>query len=163
MDKTEKLSIITRYQSSIDPLVDFVKNAPAAAIDFRPTLAGAWTIRDHAIHFLDADAFAYTRLRLAVTQPGVEVFVWNEDAWQERAKYETADALAALEAARALRRVACAMATALVDADWETFYVRHPQRGRMSLADIFKLYSDHAQFHLSYFSRNLDAFKAGGK
>ncbi|HEY5283761.1 MAG TPA: hypothetical protein VIM14_13300, partial [Polyangia bacterium] len=68
-----------------------------------------------------------------------------------------------LEAARALRRVAGAMATALVDADWETFYVRHAQRGRLGLADVFKLYTDHAQFHLSYFSRNLDAFKGAAK
>jgi hypothetical protein len=109
---------------------------------------------------LDADTFAYGRLRLAVTQPGAEVFVWNEEAWQERAKYETADALAALETARALRHVVCAMARSIVDADWEDFYVRHSQRGRMNLADVFKLYTDHAQFHLSYFRRNLDAFKS---
>jgi hypothetical protein len=55
------------------------------------------------------------------------------------------------------------MATSLVDADWETFYVRHAQRGRMGLADVFKLYTDQAQFHLSYFSRNLDAFKGAAK
>ena len=160
MDKTEKLSLITRYESSIDPLIDFVKGVSTDAIDFRPNLPGAWSIRDHAIHFLDADTFAYGRLRLAVAQPGAEVFVWNEEAWQERAKYETADALASLEAARALRHVVCAMAKALVDSDWETYYVRHSQRGRMNLADVFKLYTDHAQFHLSYFRRNMDAFKA---
>jgi len=160
MDKSEKLSLIARFESSIDPLIDFVKNASPGAVDFRPSLPGAWSIRDHAVHFLDADTFAYGRLRLAVTQPGAEVFVWNEESWQERAKYETADALASLEAARALRRVVCAMARALVEADWETFYVRHSQRGRMNLADIFKLYTDHGQFHLSYFRRNADAFKA---
>ena len=163
MDKTEKLSLIARYELAIDPLIDFVKSAPAAAIDFRPNLPGAWTIRDHAVHFLDADTFAYGRLRLAVTQPGVEVFVWNEEAWQDRAKYETSDALVSLETSRALRQVVCAMAKSLVDSDWETYYVRHPQRGRMTLADIFKLYADHAQFHLSYFRRNLDAFKGAAK
>jgi hypothetical protein len=160
MDKAEKLALIARYESAIDPLINFVKEVPTAAVDFRPDLPGAWTIRDHAVHFLDADAFAYGRLRLAVTQPGAEVFVWNEDAWRERAKYETADALTSLEATRGLRRVVCAMARALVDADWETFYIRHPQRGRMTLADTFKVYADHAQFHLNYFRRNLDAFKA---
>jgi hypothetical protein len=160
MDKTEKLSLIARYESSIDPLIDFVKSTPSSVVNFRPHLPGAWSIRDHAVHFLDADTFAYGRLRLAVTQPGAEVFVWNEDAWQERGKYETTDALAALETARALRQVVCAMARSLVDADWETFYVRHSQRGRMTLADVFKLYTDHAQFHLSYFRRNVDAFKA---
>jgi uncharacterized damage-inducible protein DinB len=159
MDKTEKLSLIDRFHSSVDPLVDFVKSIPAAAIDFRPSLAGAWSIRDHAVHFLDADTFAYGRIRLTVTQPGAEVFVWNEEVWQERAKYETADALLSLEAARTLRSVASAMARALVDSDWEAYYVRHPQRGRMTLADVLKLYTDHAQFHLSYFRRNLEAFK----
>ena len=160
MDKTEKLSLIARFESSIDPLIEFIRNAPAEAIDFRPNLPGAWSIRDHAVHFLDADTFAYGRLRLAVSQPGAEVFVWNEEAWRERAKYETADALACLEAARGLRRVACAMAKSLADADWESFYIRHSQRGRMNLADVFNLYVDHAQFHLSYFRRNVDAFKA---
>ena len=96
---------------------------------------------------------------LTVTQPGAEVFVWNEEAWQERAKYETADALSCLDTSRALRGVASAMARALVDSDWEAFYVRHAQRGRMTLADVLKLYTDHAQFHLSYFRRNLEAFK----
>ena len=158
MDKNEKLSLIERFEKAIEPLIDFVKTVPGAAIDYRPNLPGAWTIRDHAVHFLDADTFAYGRLRLAVTQPGAEVFVWNEEAWQERAHYETADALTCLETVRALRQVVCAMARGLVDADWESFYVRHAQRGRMTLADVFKLYIDHGQLHLSYFRRNLDAY-----
>ena len=135
MDKTEKLYLISRYESSIDSLLDFVRSIPAPAIDFRPNLPGAWTIREHAIHFLDAETFAYGRLRLAVAQPGVEVFAWNEIAWQEKAKYETAEAMASLE------------------------IVRHPQRGRMTVADILKLYIDHVQFHMSYLRRNLDAFE----
>jgi hypothetical protein len=161
MDRTEKLSLIARFESSIDPLVDFVKNTPAAGHRFQAQ--PAWRLE----HPRPRRSLLWTRTLsptagcdLAVTQPGAEVFVWNEEAWQERAKYETADALACLEAARALRHVVCAMARSLVDADWEDYYVRHSQRGRMNLADVFKLYADHAQFHLSYFRRNLDAFKA---
>jgi uncharacterized damage-inducible protein DinB len=163
MERSEKLSLVQQFESSIETLIDFVKSAPAGAVDFRPNLAGAWSIRDHAVHFLDADTFAYGRVRLAVTQPGVEVFVWNEEAWQERAKYESADALTCLETARALRRVLGAMARALVDSDWEGYYVRHSQRGRMTLADVLKLYTDHAQFHASYFRRNLEAFQGAAK
>src|ERR1035437_4967230 len=61
MDKTEKLSLIDRFESAVEPLIDFVKSAPAQAIDFRPPLPGAWSIHDHAVHFLDADTFAYAR------------------------------------------------------------------------------------------------------
>ena len=161
MDTQEKLDLIARFAAAVDPLIDFVKPLPPAALDFRPDLHEAWTIREHAVHFLDADTFAHGRLRLAVAEPGAEVYVWNEVAFQARARYETADALAALETARALRRVSAAMARALVGNDWEAFYVRHAQRGRMTLADVLKLYTDHAQFHLSYLHRNREAFPGG--
>jgi hypothetical protein len=52
------------------------------------------------------------------------------------------------------------MARALADSDWDAYTIRHAQRGRMTLADVLALYADHAQFHLAYFRRNLDAFRA---
>jgi len=30
----------------------------------------------------------------------------------------------------------------------------------LTLTDVLKIYIDHAQIHLNYFCRNLDAFKA---
>ncbi len=160
MEQSEKLSLVQQFESSILTLIDFVKSTSAAAIDFRPDLPGAWTIRDHAVHFLDADTFAYGRIRLAVAQPGTEVLVWDEEAFAQRCRYQTADALACLETARALRHVAAALARDLVAANWEDYYVRHPARGRMSLADLLRLYTDHVQFHLGYFQRNLAAHRA---
>jgi hypothetical protein len=159
MDRTEKLSLIARFESSIDPLVDFVKELPAAAVDFRPNLPGAWSIRDHAVHFWTP------------TRSPTAACAWRSPSRARRSscgtrrpgkKGPSTKRRTRLPAgtARALRHVVCAMARALVDADWEDFYVRHSQRGRMNLADVFKLYTDHAQFHLSYFRRNLDAFKA---
>ena len=88
MDRPEKISLIARYDSAIDPLIDFVQDIPAAAIDFRPGLPGAWTIREHAVHILDGDTFGYGRIRLAVAQPDAEVFVWDEEAWQRLARYK---------------------------------------------------------------------------
>jgi len=160
MDRIEKISLIARYDSAIDPLIEFVQDISAAAIDFRPGLPDAWTIREHAVHILDGDTFGYGRIRLAVAQPDVEVFVWDEEAWQRRARYETGDALSSLEIARRLRGVVSAMARALADADWKVYAIRHAQRGRLTLADLLTLYADHAQIHLAYFRRNLDAFRA---
>jgi hypothetical protein len=161
MDKTEKLDLITRFGSAVDPLINLVKGiSSVVAIDFRPSLPAAWTIREHAVHFLDAETYAHGRLRLCVAEPGTELFVWNEEAWQAKTRYETADALASLETARALRKVTAAMAMALVDDNWDAYHVHHPQRGRLTLADILKLYTDHAKAHLGYFHRNLEAFES---
>jgi len=57
-------------------------------------------------------------------------------------------------------RVVSAMARALADSDWDVYTIRHAQRGRLTLADVLALYADHSQFHLAYFRRNLDAFRA---
>ena len=163
MTRQEKLDLIARFEVAVEPLVEFARAQPPEVLDFRPALPDAWTIREHAVHFLDADTFAHGRVRLAVTEPGAEVYVWDEAAWQAKARYDTANPLAALETARALRQVSGAMARALVGTDWESFYVRHAKRGRMTLADVLALYTDHAQFHLGYFQRNLDVFKASGR
>lgn len=163
MDKNEKLKLIARFEAAVDPLIDLVKTAPAGAADFRPGLPAAWTMREHAVHFLDADTFAHGRLRLAVAEPGAQVHIWDELAWQARLRYETADALAVLESSRSLRKVSSAMARALVEHDWEAYYVRHAQRGRLTLGDVLEIYTDHADFHLSYLHRNLEAFTAASR
>ena len=161
MTRDEKLALISRYENAVAPLITFLRSLPLPLLDFRPSLAGAWTIREHAVHFLDADAFAHARIRLCVTEPGSEVFVWNEEAWQERGHYETADALSSLQACVTLRTISAAMARSLVDNDWEQYYVRHTQRGRLTLADVLRIYTEHAQFHFNYLERNVQAAKGG--
>jgi hypothetical protein len=162
MTQTDKQSLIDLYESAVTPLLTFIRKLSPAIIDFCPPVPGAWTIRDHAIHFLDADTFAYGRIRLCVTQPGAEVFAWNEQAWQERGQYKAADPFVALEACQALRKIVGQMARAIVDEDWEKFHIHHPQRGRMTINDVLKLYADHAPFHLSYFERNVTAAVRAG-
>jgi hypothetical protein len=159
MTKEEKITLIDRFENAVAPLLSFLRDLPKPLWDFRPNLSGAWTIREHAVHFLDAESFAYGRVRLCVSEPGSEVFVWNEAAWQERARYETADPLAALQACELLRSVCAGMARSLVERDWEEYYVRHPQRGRLTLADVLRIYTEHAQFHLNYLERNAQAAK----
>ena len=160
MDKQAKLNLVASFEEAVAPLIAFVRALPPAALDFRPDLPDAWTTREHAVHFLDADAFAHTRLRLTVTEPGAAFYVWDEIAWQAKGRYDTADPLAALETARGLRKISGAMARALADADWGTCYGLHAKRGRMTLADVLQLYTDHAPFHFKYFQRNLEAFNA---
>jgi hypothetical protein len=161
MDKQAKLNLIARFEEAVAPLIAFVRALPPAAIDFRPDLPDAWTTREHAIHFLDADTFAHTRLRLTVTEPGAALYVWDEVAWQAKGRYDTTDPVASLETARGLRKISGAMARALADTDWDAYYAQHAKRGRMTLVDVLELYTDHAQFHFKYFQRNLDAFNAG--
>jgi len=162
MERTAKLDLIARFELAVDPLIELLRTAPIAALDFRPKLPGAWTLREHAAHFLDAETIAHTRLRTAVAEPGAGVQVWNEDAWQVKARYDSVEALAALELACALRKVTSTMVRALVDADWSAFHIHHTKHGHMDLKDLLHLYVDHAQIHLGYIRRNLEAYRGQG-
>ncbi len=160
MNTHEKLSLIDRYEQAIDPLIDFAKRLPAGVVDFRPMdRSDAWTIREHAIHMLDAESFGYGRIRLAVAQPGSRVFAWEEEIWQKAARYETADAIGSLETARGLRKPAAAMLRAIAEEDWAAFFIDHPARGRMELAQVVETYIGHAKSHLDYFGQNLAAYE----
>jgi hypothetical protein len=77
MHRGEQLDLIARFEAAADPLVDFVRSRPAAATDFRRALAEARTVREHAVHSLDADTFAHARLgrRFFLRR----IFVFRED------------------------------------------------------------------------------------
>jgi hypothetical protein len=158
MTKAEKEGVIKRFEASAEPFLEAVRKAPWKALDFRPKRDGAWTIREHLAHFLDADAFAYARLRLCAAEPGATVFVWDEEKWAYRLEYGKTDLETAITAIKALRAIMASTARALADRDWDALYVEHPKRGKLTVADVLNLYAEHAAFHLDYVNRNLQEF-----
>ncbi len=157
MTQEQKKSLIERFEHAPESLIAAALGAPKTALDYRPDLKDAWTIREHLVHFFDADVIAYARVRLCAAEPGVTLFVWNEEEWKQRLGYGETDLEATVEGIRLMRRLIAASAAILLDRDWETLFVNHPKRGRMTIADVLKLYEDHAAFHLEYVGRNLKA------
>jgi len=129
MTSHEKKSLIARFEQAAVPLLDELLAAPGSALDYRPNLKDAWTIREHAVHFLDADIFAYGDTVLEETVQGI----------------------------RLMRKLIADSARSLLDRDWDSLFVYHPKRGTMTVDDILKLYEEHAAFHLEYIRRNLKA------
>ncbi len=159
MTRDTKESLITRFEQASTPLVDAVLAAPEEFLDYRPRLKDAWTIREHLAHFFDADVFAYTRVRLCAAEPGATLFVWDEERWQERLAYGNTEIDSTVAGIRLMRKLIAASARNLLDRDWESMFANHPKRGRMTLADVLKLYEEHAAFHLAYVERNLKEAK----
>jgi hypothetical protein len=159
MTEAEKNKAIEAYLQAAEPLLDRIAALDDKALDFRPALAEAWTIREHLVHFFHADIFCYTRVGIAIAQPGTTLFAWDEAAWARNipANFMAADAL--ITGTRAVRGYIAALARSIPAANWDAALAMHPKRGPMKLADILGIYTGHAAFHIEYLDRNLAAIR----
>lgn len=162
-DFNARAELIRRYLETGKALDRLVQQGyPAGLIDFVPSVDGAWSIREHIVHVLDADLMAFHRLRYAIAEPGTTVPLWDEEAWQSRLGYAKQNVTASVSLFRMLRSLTAAMLEGIDRQTWEGAWSVHPVRGRMTLNDWLSLYSGHVEAHLEYVARNEAAWEAQG-
>jgi len=157
MNKAEKEKLITRYETTYTTIQNRVKTLTDEELSFIPDIPDAWSINEHLVHLLEADALGWYRYRAAVADPGARAPGWDQEAWRSRLKYSALDGRACLEEAIRSRAFIGAGCRAVIDDDWSQYYIEHPTKGRMELAELLKMYCGHADFHIPYIERNLKA------
>lgn len=158
MTVQEKRSLIDRFRRKLDEVSSAVDGLSAEAIDFVPPIPEAWPIRFQVAHLLDADMFAWGRIRKSVAQPEAPVDVWDQEGWAARLDYGRADIGRVLDQNRIVRDALADFLDSIVEQDWTKFAMMHPERGRKTLEETVKTYTDHIDFHLRLIERNLAAY-----
>lgn len=158
MDKREYNALVSAYEHAYDALAEKVASLSPAQLRYVPPMKDAWSITAHLVHLLDADCNAVLRIRGAVAEPGMKVPVWNQEAWETRNNYAQSDGLFCLDLAVSLRKFLADSLRGLPDEAREAARVEHPERGPLTLYDVLSIYTGHADFHLKYVERNLEAF-----
>jgi hypothetical protein len=159
MTDTEKDQILESYLQAAEPLLDPIAKLDEIALDFRPVIADAWTIREHLVHFFHADMFCYTRIGIAIAQPGTTLFAWDEGLWNSNIDARFMDIKALVAGTRTVRGFTAALARSVPASGWDSAMAMHPARGPMKIADLLAIYTRHAAFHIEYLDRNLAAMK----
>lgn len=160
MTRAEKLELIDQFEGAFGQVEGLVAGLPDAALRYKPALPEAWTIEEHLVHLLDAEAASWFRIRAAVAEPGKAIVLWEEDSWRERLAYGAVGGQAALALAKGLRSALAASLRALADEVWEGFWIEHPSRGRVLLDELLETYRDHLAFHAPFVKRNREAWEA---
>jgi hypothetical protein len=138
-------------------LFDAFSNAPAqfasilqelteTQIQYVPA-TGEWSIHMIIVHLADSEAVGYWRLRKTIAEPGSTLAIYDEAAWAERLSYQTQNRESALAIFAALRASNAALLRSLPDEMW-ALSSTHPERGALSLYDLFQIYLEHGQIHL---------------
>ncbi len=106
-----------------------------------------WSVHDIIIHMGDSEIGCFWRIRKTVAEENSLLPIYDEAAWQKNLAYEKQDRTLALNLFMALRTSTAALLRSLPDDAWQKTST-HPERGEMTLYDIFQLYVEHGQIHL---------------
>lgn len=158
-DRTE---LIQSFKTGSVRLRNTVAAIPAEALDFKPS-PDAWSIREIVIHMPESEASGFVRIRKIIAQPGVEVDVYEQDAWADKLNYAAQEIKPALDLFEHMRRSTSALLDDVDETVWTENYVMHPEDGKMTGEVWLKAYARHVDKHIGQIMRNLEAWDKTGR
>jgi uncharacterized damage-inducible protein DinB len=121
----------------------------------RPEAPGKWSIGQVVRHLADSEIVWGWRLRLVLSQDRPTITGYDQDAWAERLRYDTAAVDDALDEFAALRRTHLRLVATASPTDLARVGV-HAERGEESVAHMIEMYAGHDLLHL----RQIDRIRA---
>ncbi len=118
---------------------------------------GEWSIHEVVIHLGDSETFGFERLRKTIAEEKPTLQVYDEDAWARNLSYQRQERHFALALFSAQRRSTAALLRTLSPEIWRRTAV-HPERGEISLYDIFMTYLEHGEIHLAQIEQLKQSF-----
>lgn len=115
-------------------------------IHFSPA-EGEWSINEIIVHLADAEVFYYERMRKTIAEDSPSISSFDENAFASRLSYSTQSFGLGLALFAALRNSSAALLAMLPPEAWERA-CDHPERGVMTLYDIFTASLGHGNAHL---------------
>lgn len=109
---------------------------------------GEWSIHEVVIHLGDSETFGFERLRKTIAEEKPTLQVYDEDAWARNLSYQRQERHLALALFSAQRRSTAALLRMLPPEVWKRTAM-HPERGEITLKDIFAIYLEHGEIHLA--------------
>jgi hypothetical protein len=121
-----------------------------------PYREGGWTVRQVVHHVPDSHLNAYTRFRLALTEPTPTIRPYFEHLWAELPDARGAPIEISLALLEALHRRWLLLLRSLAPADWDRRYL-HPEHGReWTLDEVLAMYAWHGDHHTAHVTRLRD-------
>jgi len=147
---------LARYEAAPSQVIATLAGLNAAQLHHRPA-EGEWSIHEIVIHLADSEVMGYERLRKTLAEEDATLTVYDEAQWAQKLSYQTQDRELAISLFRTLRASTSALFRFLPTTAWE-LTSNHPERGKISVYDLFNIYLDHGEIHLQQIAHIKQAF-----
>ena len=120
----------------------------------RRSAPGKWSIAEIMAHLADSEIVIGWRLRQVLSNNGIPLQAYDQDAWATTFDYAHRDPKESLEVYRVLREANLALLKAAPRQLWENYGV-HQERGNESIEHIVRMIAGHDLNHLQQVERIL--------
>jgi hypothetical protein len=142
----------SRHVKEIEALPGQLRDAVRGLDDGQlntPYRPGGWTIRQVVHHFADSHMNAFSRFRLALTEPQPTIKPYDEKTWAELADSRSAPINLSLILLEGLHQRWVMLLEAMSDADFARTF-RHPEIGVLRLDTYLASYGWHCRHHVAH-------------
>lgn len=160
MTSTERKEALSRYLRAAGEIRRAVDSAPAEAMEFRP-FEGAWTMREHVNHVLDAELNAFVRYRSAVAEPGATIMAYDSERWTAGLSYAIQDPRKSIAVLQSVLDIVATHLDAIALESWDQFVYEYPDYGSVTLEQWLINRCKHLLEHLDYIKRNRRLYDRG--
>jgi len=140
------------FVDQIAALPDQIRQAVAGLDDGKldtPYREGGWTVRQVVHHVPDSHLNAYTRFKLALTEPTPTIKTYAEARWAELPEARSAPIAVSLALLDALHERWVLLLRVLAPGQFARAF-RHPEMGLMTLNQQVAMYAWHGRHHLAH-------------
>lgn len=139
---------LQEYEAASARLTIAVQNLNDEQFHYK-TDENEWSIHEIVIHLGDSETGGFWRLRKTIAEDNALLPVYDQEAWAKNLLYDKQDRNIAINLFTALRTASAALLRLLPADTWERISTHpEPDRGKMTLYDIFQLYLEHGKAHL---------------
>ncbi|HEY8259504.1 MAG TPA: putative metal-dependent hydrolase [Gemmatimonadales bacterium] len=112
-----------------------------------------WTVRQVVHHVPDSHLNAYTRLRLALTEPVPTIRPYEEARWAELPDARSGPVEVSLGLLEALHARWVLLLRQLGAGDWPRTFIHPEHRREMTLDELLAMYAWHGEHHVAHITR----------
>lgn len=150
--------LIAAYASGAGEPLRWIAGLSKAELAARP-VPDTWTMQQLVMHMLDSEMMAVGRMQRIIAEDNPLLLAYDQNRFAERLGYEHADAQKAAQTFSLVRELTADMLRRQRPAVLARTAV-HAERGKLTLADMLKIYAEHVQGHARFAA---DKRKALGK
>lgn len=154
---SEHAELLERFRRGGEILAVVTTGVAGAELDYAAE-PGKWSIRQIVCHLADSELVGADRFRRVIAEDNPTLIGFDQDAWAVKLDYHKRKLSQAVES---FRRVRAENYELLKDLTEET-YTRtgnHNERGAISLADLLRIYAEHAENHAKQIQTNRQLYR----
>lgn len=153
-----RADLLETYARAHQKLIAALVKYPRPMWDYKPS-PRQWSVREIIVHLADAEVNGYIRCRRIIAEPGLPIFAYDQDKWNDTLAYAAQDPDDALELFRLLRKMTYTLLRRQPEAAWSRT-LEHPEAGTVTLERWLEIYAQHAETHLAQLQRVFTAWQA---